>query len=112
MTRRHLSTLARAVILVAVAGGLAIGVVSVVTAQTCPAPVRTAQPGDRCTASFVRPNTDKPEPVPVYVVRLKALEASDLASWTVPGAVVVPLDGTQRGQQVAVPLSSLSECRP
>jgi hypothetical protein len=105
---------ARASIVVAAVAVIAISACAAlqpVHAQSCP-PVRTAQPGDRCNAAFVRPNVDKPELVPVYVVRMKSLDSSDLASWTVPGAVVVPLDGTQRGQQVAVPLSILSECRP
>lgn len=82
-------------------------------AETCPAPVRTAQPGDRCTAAFsVLQEPGKVDRVSVYVVRFKSLEAADLSSWAVPGAVVVPLDGLQRGLQVAVPLSILSECRP
>ena len=104
--------LARVLVLLAVVSGLSIGLVSAFAAESCPAPVRTPQAGDRCTAAFQRPNVAEPERVPVYVVRFKALDSSDLASWSVPGAVVVPLDGTQRGQQVAVPLSILSECRP
>lgn len=104
--------LTRSLVLVAVVASLSIGLVSAFA--ECPAPARPPQAGDRCIAAFVVPNwqRDKVDPVPVYVVRFKALDSSDLASWTVPGAVVVPLDGTQRGQQVAVPLSILSDCRP
>ena len=76
-------------------------------------PPRVPALGDRCTAEFrVLARGDLVERVPVYVVRYKSLEAADLSSWAVPGAVVVPLDGLQRGLQVAVPLSILSECRP
>ena len=103
--------LARCCFLVAAVAALAIGATAAF-AQSCAAPVRAPQAGDRCVAAFQRPNADKPDPVPVYVVRFKSLDSSDLASWSVPGAVVVPLDGVQRGQQVAVPLSILSECRP
>jgi hypothetical protein len=105
---------ARASIVVAAVAVIAISACAAlqpVHAQSCP-PVRAPQAGDRCTAAFIVPNRDKPDQVPVYVVRFKSLDSSDYSSWTVPGAIVVPLDGTQRGQQVAVPLSILSECRP
>lgn len=95
----------------AVIAGLAVAALAA-QADNCPAPVRTVQAGDRCTAEFRVLSRDTVERVPVYVLRFKSLEAADLSSWAVPGAVVVPLDGLQRGQQVAVPLSILSECRP
>lgn len=103
--------LTRSILLLAVVSSLSIGLVSAFAADQCPAPVRTAQPGDRCTAEFRVLSRDTVERVPVYVLRFKSLEAADLSSWAVPGAVVVPLDGLQRGLQVAVPLSILSECR-
>lgn len=102
--------LARCMLLVAFVAALAISAVSAFA--QCPVPARAPLAGDRCTAEFRVLSRDTVERVPVYVLRFKSLEAADLSSWAVPGAVVVPLDGLQRGLQVAVPLSILSECRP
>lgn len=81
------------------------------SAGDCPPPVAIPRDGDTCTATLQTPARDYTERVSVFVVRLRDLEAADLVSWSVPGAVVVIRDGLRKGQTMSVPLSLLSGCR-
>lgn len=80
-------------------------------AGDCPPPPYVPADGDSCTATLESATRDQVERVPVFVVRLRQLEAADLLSWAVPGAVVVVKDGMRKGQTISLPLSLLSGCR-
>lgn len=82
-----------------------------VRAGDCPPPPYVPRDGDTCTATLASPSRDRVDVVRVLVIRPRQLDAADLVSWAVPGAVVVVKDGMLRGQTISLPLSLLSECR-